>query len=85
MIEFEGWDHGNGGPWICSLSLPKGWRKVFRGKTRDGDKCMVLIVPKRRLKHGKTHKIPGRWEAVKSKNQEVPVSSFRAVIRKDYG
>ena len=83
-LTYGGWDHFNGGPWECMLPLPQGWRPIKKsGKTKIGDKCMVLIVPKRTLKNnGKRHKIKGKWELVTDDNVGHPVKRFRVIIRK---
>jgi hypothetical protein len=77
--KYEGWDHGNGGPWECILPVPKGWTQIKSGKTKIGDKCMCLTV--HQLKHrGKSNKVKGHWEKVKYIDETV--THFRAVIRR---
>jgi len=79
----SGWDHFNGGPWECTLPVPKNWEQVKKSeKTKTGDKCIVVIVPEKPLRNtGKSHKIKGKWEPISEELIGYSVWKFNAVIR----
>ncbi len=89
-VSYGGWSHFGCGPWVMTRRMPKGWRRVARGKSRATDRCLVPTdAGERKGKHRPSRNghldtyIPSKWEAVSRENVGFPVREFRVIIRKE--